>query len=82
MSSEAPRVYRAMRSVDYNVVVDVFMTPTAVACADIVLPCGHELRAQLRCACGGWPLRSIVKVARLLRVPSPTSRSSLNWASA
>ena len=61
MSSEAPRVYRAMRSVDYNVVVDVFMTPTAVACADIVLPCGMSCERN-SARVWWWPLRSIVKV--------------------
>lgn len=62
MASDAPRVYRAMRSVDYNVVVDVFMTPTAVACADIVLPCGMSCERN-SARVWWWPLRSIVKVA-------------------
>jgi anaerobic selenocysteine-containing dehydrogenase len=32
MAADAPRVYNAMVSVPFNVVVDVFMTPTAIAC--------------------------------------------------
>ena len=32
------KTYAAFRKMDFNVVVDLFMTPTAVACADIVLP--------------------------------------------
>ena len=62
MAADAPRVYRAMRSVDYNVVVDVFMTPTAIACADIVLPCGMSSERN-SARVWWWPLRSIVKVA-------------------
>ncbi len=38
MGQEAPRVYNALKKVDFNVVADPFMTPTAVACADLVLP--------------------------------------------
>lgn len=62
MSAEAPRVYKAMKSVDFNVVVDVFMTPTAVACADIVLPCGMSSERN-SARVWWWPLRSIVKVS-------------------
>lgn len=32
------RHYEAFMKVEFNVVVDIFMTPTAMACADIVLP--------------------------------------------
>ncbi|MBP2641375.1 MAG: putative anaerobic dehydrogenase [Firmicutes bacterium] len=61
MGSEAPRVYDAMRKVDFNVVVDLFMTPTAVACADIVLPAGMSLE---RDSFRAWfaPLRAISKI--------------------
>ena len=37
---DAPRVYRELLTFDYIVVADPYMTPTAVACADIVLPVG------------------------------------------
>ena len=38
--SQAPesKAYRALMSLDFNVVVDLFMTPTAMACAEVVLP--------------------------------------------
>ena len=62
MAADAPRVYNAMKSVWYNVVVDVFMTPTAIACADIVLPCGMSAERN-SARVWWWPLRSIVKVA-------------------
>ena len=57
----AHRVYEAMVKVPFNVVVDLFMTPTAVACADLVLPVAasperDSLRAWWR------PYRTIKKV--------------------
>ncbi len=44
MGAEAPRLYRAMMKVPFNVVMDYVITPTAAACADVFLPCafGHE----------------------------------------
>jgi len=61
MAGEAPRVYEAMRSVEFNVVVDLFMTPTAVACADIVLPCAMTPERDSQRV--WWtPLRTMVKV--------------------
>jgi len=60
MASDAPRVYNAMKKVPFNVVVDLFMTPTAVACADIVLPAAMSCeRNSFRT--WWWPLRAITK---------------------
>lgn len=40
MGADAPRVYKAMRdNLDFTVVIDYVMTPTAMAVADLVLPC-------------------------------------------
>ncbi|WP_094607690.1 Acetylene hydratase [Sporomusa silvacetica DSM 10669] len=61
MGAEAPRIYNAIQKPDFNVVVDLFMTPTAVACADLVLPCamGNE-RNSVR---PWWfPVRAINKI--------------------
>ncbi|MDD6785462.1 MAG: molybdopterin-dependent oxidoreductase [Eggerthellales bacterium] len=59
-SMDAPRAYEAMRNIPYIVVADPFMTPTAVACADIVLPVAMSCE---RNAVRTWwtPARSISK---------------------
>jgi anaerobic selenocysteine-containing dehydrogenase len=63
MGGEAPRLYDALRSLDFNVVVDLFMTPTAVACADIVLPCAMSNERDSQRV--WWtPLRTMVKVTQ------------------
>ena len=38
MGQDAPRLYRALHKVDFICVADLFMTPTASAVADLVLP--------------------------------------------
>ncbi len=60
MAGEAPRVYDAINKMDFVVVVDVFMTPTAVAFADVVLPAAMSCeRNSIR---GWWtPSRAITK---------------------
>ena len=64
MSAAAKRVYEAMNKVPFIVVADLFMTPTAVARADLVLPVASSAeRDSLR---GWWtPLRSISKVIEI-----------------
>jgi len=61
MGAEAHRVLNAMKKVDFIVVADLFITPTAVACADILLPVAMSPE---RMGIRAWwnPLRSITKV--------------------
>ncbi|MBP2652765.1 MAG: molybdopterin oxidoreductase [Firmicutes bacterium] len=62
MAGEAPRVYAAMKKVPFCVVVDLFMTPSAVAFADLVLPAAMSVE---RDSFRAWwtPLRSIARGA-------------------
>jgi len=57
---DAPRAYRALKKIDFVVYADPFMTPTAVAAADIVLPVAMSCE---RNSVRAWwtPLRSITK---------------------
>ncbi|RDB63114.1 dehydrogenase [Gordonibacter sp. 28C] len=57
---DTTRIYNAMMKARYNVVYDVFMTPTAVAVADLVLPAAMSVeRKSFR---SWWqPLRSITQ---------------------
>ena len=60
MGQDAPRLYRALKTIDFVVVEDLFITPTCVAFAGLVLPCAmsHE-RDCIRV----WfdPLRTLTK---------------------
>lgn len=60
MAGEAPRVYAALKRVPFSVVVDYYMTPTAVAFADLVLPAAMSVE---RDSYRSWwqPLRTITK---------------------
>ncbi|HWQ76484.1 MAG TPA: molybdopterin-dependent oxidoreductase [Syntrophomonas sp.] len=63
MAAEAPRVYDAMKKVPFNVVVDLFMTPTAVAAADLVLPAAMSCE-RVGARTWWWPMRAITKVSQ------------------
>jgi anaerobic selenocysteine-containing dehydrogenase len=63
MASDAPRVYRALKSVDFVVVSDPFLTPTAVAFADVFLPAAMSCERNTQRV--WWkPLRSMKKVVQ------------------
>mgnify|MGYP001114713657 CR=1 FL=1 len=63
------KAYEALRQCDFVISADLFMNPTAVACADLVLPAGSVLeRDSIRAEfVGGWwgPLRAINKVVQV-----------------
>ena len=63
MGADAPRLYRALRSVDFVVVNDLFMTPTAVAFADLVLPAAMSPERNSQ-RCWWVPHRTMVKVTQ------------------
>ena len=60
MGQDAPRIYRAMKNVPFIVDVDLFMTPFAVACSDLFLPCA--MSPERNCI-RVWfdPMRSLTK---------------------
>ncbi len=62
MGGDAPRIYRAWKNVPYTVVVDYYLTPTAVAFADLVLPVAMSVE---RDSFRSWwqPLRTITASA-------------------
>jgi anaerobic selenocysteine-containing dehydrogenase len=61
MGSDAPRIYRALKTVDFIVVSDPFMTPTAVAFADVFLPAAMSPERDSQRV--WWtPIRSMKKV--------------------
>ncbi len=61
MGAESKRIYEAMKSIEFCVVCDLFITPTAAAFADIFLPVAMGCE---RSGVRGWytPLRAINKV--------------------
>ena len=63
MAGQARRVYDVYKEMDHVVVCDLFMTPTAMACADLFIPMAMSCE---RDGVRGWytPLRSIVKVTQ------------------
>lgn len=53
MSADPKRVYEGMKKLDFIVVVDLFMTPTAMGLADVFLPvCTFPERDGLSLICG------------------------------
>jgi anaerobic selenocysteine-containing dehydrogenase len=60
MGQDAPRIYRAMQKVDFIVDIDLFKTPFAVACSDLLLPCAMS---NERDCIRVWfdPVRSLTK---------------------
>jgi len=63
MAGDAPRVYAAWKKVPFTVVVDYYITPTAAAFADIILPAAMSVE---RDSYRSWwqPLRTITAVAK------------------
>lgn len=61
MGGESKRIYEAFQKVPFIVVCDIFMTPTAAGCADIVLPIAMGCE---RWGIRAWftPLRAIKKI--------------------
>ena len=62
MGAESPRVMEGCLKSPFNVIIDVSMTPTAMAIGDLFLPCAMSAeRESIRA--WWWPLRTITKVA-------------------
>ena len=66
---DAPRLYEALKKIPFIVNADPFLTPTSVACADILLPVAMSCeRYSTRC---WWtPLRAISKVSEYYEAKS------------
>ena len=69
MGQDAPRLYRAIKTIPFVCVVDLFITPTAVAFADLVLPCAMSPE---RDCIRVWfdPLRTLTKASSFYEAKS------------
>ena len=77
MGAAPRRVYNAFNKCDFIMSVDLFMTPTIMALADLVMPAAtFPERNGIRSAA-----RSSTRSRRSANA-SPTWRSTWNWASA
>ena len=70
MAADPEKALRALQGLDFVVVADLFMTPSAMALADLVLPAASALeRNSIRAECyetAWWgPLRAINKVIQV-----------------
>lgn len=61
MGADANKVYKALMNMDFNLVVDLFMTPTALACADVVLPAATFAERDGLCGHNPYYLGPIIK---------------------
>ncbi len=69
MGADPKRIYKALHRLDFIVVADLFMTPSAMALADLVLPVASvverdSIRAEVL---GGWwgPIRAVNKIIQI-----------------
>lgn len=66
MSADPKKMYKGLRKLDFVVGVDLFMTPTLVACADIILPAAtYPERDGLRFGDGPQRGETINKVTQI-----------------
>ena len=78
-STAAPRVYKMLENVEFCVVADPYMTPLAVALADIFLPLKTTAGARLMRVWWTPAARHEGRFPSGTR-PSPTRNSSSPWA--
>ena len=76
MGSDAPRLYRALKTVDFVVVHDVSLTPTAVAFADLVIPAAMSPERNSQ-RCWWTPHRTMSRVVDPGECQSDTNIATL-----